>query len=682
MAREMRDSVRKKTDEEIKKDQKIARLIEHYGSEEAVMAAFAKKKETMPKYIGESMPPKPATTAQKLALFQQANPDALMNPDSIYTPGGDAKLRGKSIKDQMNTSGVPNEEEEYDKRTIGTVLGHDPKYKRRGQEGIPLSELEANQAGRIQNKLEKLKWERQVLGIGDPDDRAEIGHMRNEILPGLHKKTDNYKEDTEMSELDRIAKAERDAVMQPSKDMGDIEHQMAGGEQRDIEQEKQRNQSEEFMANASEDEQEEAIAEVISQTDPFSEATAAIKEDTGRYVRYDGATKKGITLNKTRLQELFDRKEKMSLLQHIPQENRAALLFNWGLISKEDLSDTQQQSAKEVLELEKIQLQVAELKNKTGKMSDSQKAQVTAASNALTDAVKNRRWPEAEALQDQLNELMPGRKDLNIGKIQKGIDNKLLALPQLQKVKAEMGAQVWDGYFSFKNDLVNKIDLVKRSKEGSGRLEELLGGTAQAGENKGKTWSDILEGQGFPSWKTIKSLPGGQQQDLAWKLSRGKHKDITKIDRAAYMGYVLPELRQMIMKENYGQWYTRIETELHGAQGEATAQAQSVVNNNQTTQEISRKKEKEEDEGLSEAALEAAKEATLTAEEEAEFTQELSETEAFLRENDRYGLYEGPEGNMRLKNKLVEMIKRKKERETEGEGSVSITPRHGSRRRQ
>ena len=82
-------------------------------------------------------------------------------------------------------------DEEYNKRTLASVplFPHQKeRYKRRGQlEGIPLSELNANQAGEIQNKLERLKYQRHVLGIPYPGETFETGHFRNEFARGLHK---------------------------------------------------------------------------------------------------------------------------------------------------------------------------------------------------------------------------------------------------------------------------------------------------------------------------------------------------------------------------------------------------------------------------------------------------------------------------------------------------------------
>ena len=382
-------------------------------------------------------------------------------------------------------------------------------------------------------------------------------------------------------------------------DMADTELAIA----RDDEARRLQRQSEsgieevDFMANSSVEEQDEVIQKVSEDTDPFSEQTAAAKEDTGRFVRYDGASKDGIMLEKNKLKELFDRKRKMSYLQHVPQENRAALLYNWGLISHKDFTDTQKQSVKELLEIDKLRLQVGELQNKAPKMSDADKAQFTAAANGFQKAIENRRWDEAQAFSDTLEQIIPGSQaKFNVEKVQGKIDEGLKNRPELQKVKGLMGKQVWDGYFNFKNDLIKKIDLVKRSKEGSGDLERLLGATAQAGENKGKTWSDILEGQGYPSWNTVKKFKKGDAKELAKKLSGGKHEDITQIDRASYMRDVLPRIRMRMMENNYGRWHKVIETELHGAQGNATKELQEIINTNSqaTAREIADTEEQTE----------------------------------------------------------------------------------------
>jgi len=506
-------------------------------------------------------------------------------------------------------------------------------------------------------------------------------------MPGLHKKQyGKTKEDTEMSELDRLA--ETGIGRLSSERQAGIEEQMMEGMAQDKEKmmkrmaqdEEERAVNEEFtvqenMQNMPQEEAKEVFEE-IAKTAPNGrqdEGYLAAKEATGRYVRYEGAGtgEGGFVLNKGELDNLFDRKEKMNLLQNIPQEDRAALLHKWKLIDDEDFNLTQKKSAKELLELEKLKLQIAELKSKssTEKMSDSDKAQFNAAASGFQDAVKSRRWDEAQAYSDTLESILPGsQKNFNVDNVQKAIDDRLKKLPPLQKAKSQMGKEVFNGYFSFRNKLVEKIDLVKRSGD-SKALDQLLGTTIDTGDNKGKTWSDILEGQGIPSWQTIEGMAAGDKPEIALAITNGKSNNISEISRQQYMGYVLPRIRDKIMKGNYGKWHDMIEGGLRTAQDNKTTELQEKVNNPKKSDPLKEVERIEEpDDKLSKMKK------NLTEEEEVE----LEDEAVFLKENDQYGLYEGPLGNARLRNKLVEMLQRKKDREANQKGSKG-KKRYGSR---
>jgi len=598
----------KKKKKEKPKESEVARKAREEGQRQAMALTGEMKKRftdyKTPEY-GEA--DKPGLMERGLAYAKEKFPTLRSQADVEAGLQKKAKLEGEGLTDSWRQ----DMRDPRDPRIVEQTTG---RMEDLGSEALPV--VQAMERGqRAEEEVEKKRLElgmrkQNFMTEGDREKYGASPSVTNESALQEKSRKERGGEGFSWGEptaggLGELPPSVRDKFQAPgsggeidkervaSINQGDIEQQMVEGMDKDQEilkpgdvttEEDERAVNEEFIFNASEDEQEEAITQVSEAMGPFAEETVAIKEATGQFVRYDGATKKGITINKTRLKQLYDQKGKMALLQHVPQENRAALMFNWGLISEKDLSDTQQQSAKEVLELEKIGLQIAELKNNAGnsttKMSDQQKAEVTAASNGLAAAVKERRWDEAEGFQTQLNELMPDRKPLNIEKMQQGIDKKLLERPKLQKVKGLMGTQVWDGYFTFKNDLVKKIDLLKVSKAGSGDLAAFLGGTAQAGENKGRTWSDILEGQGVPSWSTVDGMDknSAKAKQIASRISGGKHEDITRISRGKYMGHVLPQMRQMIMKEQYGNWYTTIEKELHGAQAEATAEAQESVN--------------------------------------------------------------------------------------------------------
>ena len=535
----------------------------------------------------------------------------------------------------------------YDRGAVGggeAIDLSDPKYSGKRIYGGPHvgTDIEEKLSGRPLRGAEMEKYVGKKLDLNDPDNRDLLRKIAPEKAASL--------------------------------EQGDIEQQMMQNMAQD---EEERAVNEEFtvqqnMQNMTEDEQNEVIQTVQDQMGPQSEQAIAAKEATGRYVRYEGAGtgEGGFVINKRELDNLFDRKEKMNLLQNIPQEDRAALLHKWKLIDDEDFNLTQKKSAKELLELEKLKLQIADLKSKssTEKMSDSDKAQFNAAASGFQDAVKSRRWDEAQAYSDTLESILPGsQKNFNVDNVQKAIDDRLKKLPPLQKAKSQMGKEVFNGYFSFRNKLVEKIDLVKRSGD-SKALDQLLGTTIDTGDNKGKTWSDILEGQGIPSWQTIEGMAAGDKPEIALAITNGKSNNISEISRQQYMGYVLPRIRDKIMKGNYGKWHDMIEGGLRTAQDNKTKELQEKVNNPEKSNPL-KEVEREPDDKLSKMKK------NLTEEEEVE----LEDEAVFLKENDPYGLYEGPLGNARLRNKLVEMLQRKKDREANQKGSIRKTKRQGSR---
>ena len=120
------------------------------------------------------------------------------------------------------------------------------------------------------------------------------------------------------------------------------------------------------------------------------------------------------------------------------------------------------------------------------------------------------------------------------------------------------------------------------------------------------------------------------------------------------MGYVLPNIRGKIMKGNYGKWHDMIEGGLRTAQDDKTKELQGKVNNPKKSDPLKEVERQEEpNDKLSKMKQ------NLTEEEELE----LEDEAVFLKENDPYGLYEGPLGNARLRNKLAQMLQRKKQRE-------------------
>ena len=94
-----------------------------------------------------------------------------------------------------------------------------------------------------------------------------------------------------------------------------------------------------------------------------------------------------------------------------------------------------------------------------------------------------------------------------------------------------------------------------------------------------------MESQGYGSWTNIEKL-GKDSADgkrIALKLTGGKDDNIKNITRSYYMSKILPELKNRIMKNNYGKWYDMIEGGLKNAQAGETKKHQDIINNNLIT---------------------------------------------------------------------------------------------------
>ena len=534
-------------------------------------------------------------------IYQESPLDTAMDSetlsDLVEGEASDKQFAKDKILEQID--------QEYDKRTIGTVMGDDPKYKRRGQEGIPLSELEADQEGRIQNKRERLKSELDILGMGDPNDPAETGHMRNERLPGLHEKQrGETKEDTEMNEQDRIAqeRMEREAMARRqgefhpgefrkspeqliSEDQANIEQEMAEGEAIDVEE---RNVNEEFttpdqapdLRNMSKEEKKEVI-EQVAKTAPNGrqdEGYLAAKEATGDYVRYGGS---GFVINKRKLDDAFDRQEKMAMLQHIPQANRAAMLFNWKFIDQEDLDTAQQQSAKQIKEQSLLDLRIAEVKQKMDKssntLSKTDQVQYTSHSAGFRQAVKDGDWETAEYFHNKMNSVLPSgsKQEVDFAGLMKKQQEKLRKMTPM-KVFQAAGLKDGTAYYKSVDGIMKMVNDIKKSDNKGNSWDQILGQTmpTQTGEGSG-TYGEFLKAQGIYSWKDIDagkitskqlaSMPGITEDDL--------------VSEEAYMSWALPKIQNKLATGIWGSVHTQIQNSLGLLKDETLANAQETINN-------------------------------------------------------------------------------------------------------
>ena len=519
------------------------------------------------------------------------------------------------IKDEKNAEILKQIDQEYDKRGIGEVQGYSPeqkaKYKRRGQEGIPLSELEANQAGRIQNRRERIKWNNQLLGMGDPDDRAETGHMRNEILPGLHKKQyGKTKEDTEMSELDRIAEQDQQlkdlASARPTmleegdersmksplgnwkKDSETLEEEAIdqASEMQTIDDsfpsfegdERAARRVQEDMQNMSDDEKNEVVKVVQDTKGKQSEEAIAAKEATGDYVRYEGT---GFVINKRALDKAFDRQEKMELLQHIPQANRAAMLFNWKFIDQGDLDTAQKQSAKDIKELTLLDSRIKESELKIAaagnKLGEADKLKYQSHSTGFRQAVKDGDWETAEYFHSQMNSLLPkGSQD--------NVDFAELKKKQEKRLRKKTPSRIFqdaglgkDGkaYYDSVDGIMKKVNFIKNSTNKGSEWDRIMSHSLPTATGEGVgTYGEFLKTQGIYSWKDMKSRKITPEQ-----ISKmpGITEDALDSEEA-YMSWALPKIQNKLALGIWGNVHTDVQRALGILKKKTIEEAQKTVN--------------------------------------------------------------------------------------------------------
>ena len=476
--------------------------------------------------------------------------------------------------------------------------------------GRSLEELKSNVLGKLQNKKERIFHK-----AGLP---AETGHMRNEILPGLHKKQyGKTKEDTEMSGLDRIAEQDQQlkdlASARPKmleegdersmksplgnwkKDSEtlDDEAQDQGSELQGITDqypqfegdERAARKAQEDMNNMKDDEKNKVVKVVQDTKGKQSEEAIAAKEATGDYVRYEGS---GFVINKRSLDKAFDRQEKMAMLQHVPQGNRAAMLFNWGFIDKEDLDTAQKQSAKEIKEESLLDLRIAEVEQKMAKssstLSKSDQMQYTSHSAGFRQAVKDGDWETAQYFHGKMNNVLPAGSKQEVdfeGLMKKQTDKHNAQVPA--KWFAELGMDDSKPYFSSVNMVTKLVNDIRKSPTKGNSFENMLSNSLPNGD----TYGEFLKAQGVYSWKDIKA--GKVTADQLSKMPGISEDDL--ISEEAYMGWALPKIQNKILTGMWGNVHERV-------QGFLAVERKKSINKNQKIMETPA----EVDHGLQSAA--------------------------------------------------------------------------------
>ena len=334
----------------------------------------------------------------------------------------------------------------------------------------------------------------------------------------------------------------------------------------------------EDMQNMSDDEKNEVVKVVQDTKGKQSEEAIAAKEATGDYVRYEGT---GFVINKRALDKAFDRQEKMELLQHVPQANRAAMLFNWGFIDQGDLDTAQKQSAKDIKELTLLDLRIKESEAKIAaagnKLGEADKLKYQSHSTGFRQAVKDGDWETAEYFHSQMNSLLPkGSQD--------NVDFAELKKKQEERLRKKTPSSIFqdaglgkDGkaYYDSVDGIMKKVNFIKNSTNKGSEWDRLMSQSLPTATGEGAgTYGEFLKTQGIYSWKDIKAGKITKEQ-----LS--KMPGITEdalVSEEAYMSWALPKIQNKLALGIWGNVHTDVQRALGILKKKTIEEAQKTVN--------------------------------------------------------------------------------------------------------
>ena len=343
-----------------------------------------------------------------------------------------------------------------------------------------------------------------------------------------------------------------------SLDQGDIDQEMTAGAKQDkLEDEINREftgpigtqeEAQQAIYDVSDEEQKEISRLVAEQKGVGSDEWVETKEATGKYVRYEGT---GLVINMAALQKDIDRNRNMEMLKHIPAANRPAMLVEWGYIDKEDLSVAQKQSAKQLKDLELVNLKIAEtklkMKNLEGSVPKKDEERYKAALKGFNQALKDKDYGLAEVHRNEINSIMPTGDTTNYKQlIDDGIKKQKIRTPQKVFQAAGLGK---DGkeYYKTKADIIKRVNFLRETKGSKGDVFDLKFGEQMPDQPEGVTYGRFLTTQGIPPWK-----------DVRGKKKLGNIPAYALKSEEEYYSWALPQIEDKLMLGIYGNVHTQV----------------------------------------------------------------------------------------------------------------------------
>ena len=320
---------------------------------------------------------------------------------------------------------------------------------------------------------------------------------------------------------------------------------------------------------------------------PREEKTAA-KEANGTHVR-DEAT--GFTLNLSRLKKSFKRQERFAMLKHVPKENRAAMLAEWGYIDPDELTVAQKKSALDIQKLKNAELQGAAFqieldraeKNVGQSLTPVQEKQFNMLRDQHKEASKEKppNWALMKSIDEELGGIHSSFKSKNrdYEKMEKqywGNQKKEAAkIPAIARLNKQFDMPDSKYYFDTIQTLERDFTKSVKGKSATQFLNIPIGGSnpAFAGQDSqpesATTVENYFKNEGLPTWRNVKerlSLDATNPEIAKANAALAKKMNIKSLDGMSepqYMQWATSKVKSEILRRRLGSYHIGMQNLLH-----------------------------------------------------------------------------------------------------------------------
>ena len=286
-----------------------------------------------------------------------------------------------------------------------------------------------------------------------------------------------------------------------------------------------------------------------------------IQEERGTHIKDEGS---GYMINMSRIEASIDRKKNMEMLQHIPLENRAAMLYSFGYIDENQLSKSQQKSALQIQQLKNAELLHAKRTVELDQAKKNLKGSLTQEEQSLFSLTNSRiksastgdppNFKLIKHLNNKLSEIRPEFAD-NVDwdaeerKYYKAKEKQLLDTPGVERVAKAHSVDLK----AYRADVSKAMTIAQGKMEGLSGPEALMGVGIKDGD-KTTSFGQMLRRSGYPSWEDVKAEQekNSQSESLIKLRETLGLKGSELIQPQMYMGWAQGKMVDSIMVGIYG----------------------------------------------------------------------------------------------------------------------------------